>query len=123
MWKKIYDIAIVVALLVSVVLAGVQSYRVYSLSKSLDRYRLDLADARRANERYADTYRRATETNTELGECLSEHISTLSQLRGQIQQVKSRYDEMQKILMELEDLGSGSLDGFDIGGGDQCTMK
>lgn len=118
MWKKVYDIAIVVTLLISVVLAGVQSYRVYSLSKSLDRYRSDLADARRANERYADTYRRAAETNTELGECLSEHISTLSQLRGQIQQARSRYEEMQKILVGLEDLGDNSLDGFDCGGGD-----
>lgn len=106
MWKKILNFTIAFALLASVALAGVQTYRVSALSKSVDRYRSFLADARRANDRYADAYRKATETNTELGECLSEHVSTLSQLREQLQTVRNRYEEMQAILADLESSGN-----------------
>lgn len=105
MWKKIVNIIIAIALLVSVTLAGIQSYRVSTLSKSVDRYRSDLADARRANDRYADAYKQATETNTELGECLSEHVSTLSQLREQLQTIRRGYEQMQAILADLADIG------------------
>ena len=105
MAKKIVNIIIAIALLVSVALAGIQSYRVSALSKSVDRYRSDLADARRANDRYADAYRQATETNTELGKCLSEHVSTLSQLREQLQAVRRRYEQMQAILADLANSG------------------
>lgn len=105
MWKKVLNFVIAFALLASVILAGIQSYRVSTLSKSVDRYRSDLADARRANDRYADAYRQATETNTELGECLSEHVSTLSQLREQLQAVRRRYEQMQAILADLANSG------------------
>lgn len=105
MWKKILNFIIAIALLASVVFAGIQTYRVSALSKSVDRYRSDLADARRANDRYADAYREATETNTELGECLSEHVSTLSQLREQLKAVRSRYEKMQAILADLANSG------------------
>lgn len=105
MYKKILSFVIAFALLVSVVLAGIQTYRVSALSKSVDRYRSELADARRANDRYADAYREATETNTELGECLSEHVSTLSQLREQLKAVRSRYEKMQAILADLANSG------------------
>lgn len=105
MWKKILNFIIAITLLASVALAGIQSYRVSALSKSVDRYRSDLADARRANDRYADAYRQATETNTELGECLSEHVSTLSQLREQLQAVRREYEQMQAILADLADSG------------------
>ena len=105
MWKKILNLIIATTLLVSVVFAGVQTYRVSALSKSVDRYRSELADARRANDRYADAYREATETNTELGECLSEHVSTLSQLREQLKTVRDRYEKMQAILADLANSG------------------
>lgn len=106
MCKKILSFVIAFTLLVSVVLAGIQTYRVSALSKSVDRYRSELADARRANDRYADAYREATETNTELGECLSEHVSTLSQLREQLKAVRSRYEKMQAILADLANSGN-----------------
>ena len=117
-WKKILNFIIAITLLVSVVFAGVQTYRVSALSKSVDRYRSELADARRANDRYADAYREATETNTELGECLSEHISTLSQLREQLQTVRSYYEKMQTILADLADSGDLVIDS-DSSGGDR----
>ena len=105
MWKKILNFIIATTLLVSVVFAGVQTYRVSALSKSVDRYRSELADARRANDRYADAYREATETNTELGECLSEHVSTLSQLRELLKTVRDRYEKMQAIFAGLANGG------------------
>ena len=105
MWKKILNLIIATTLLASVVFAGIQTYRVSALSKSVDRYRSELADARRANDRYADAYREATETNTEIGECLSEHISTLSQLRELLKTVRDRYEKMQAIFTDLANSG------------------
>lgn len=104
-WKKILNFVVAFILLISVVFAGIQTCRVSTLSKSVDRYRSDLADARRANDRYANAYREATETNTEIGECLSEHVSTLSQLREQLKAVRSRYEKMQAIFAELANSG------------------
>lgn len=120
MWKKILNFIIATTLLASVTLAGIQTYRVSALSKSVDRYRSELADARRANDRYADAYREATETNTEIGECLSEHVSTLSQLRELLKTVRDRYEKMQAILADLANSGdnvvSNSGDDGDSGG-------
>ena len=120
MWKKILNFTVAFALLASVTFAGIQTYRVSVLSKSVDRYRSFLADARRANDRYADAYREATETNTELGECLSEHISTLSQLREQLQTVRSYYEKMQTILADLADGGDLVIGGDDGSSGGDC---
>ena len=105
MWKKILNFVVAFILLASVVFAGIQTYRVSTLSRSVEKYRSDLADARRANDRYADIYREATETNTELGECLSEHVSTLSQLRELLKAVRIRYEKMQTIFADLANSG------------------
>lgn len=126
MWKKILNFVVAFTLLAFVALAGIQTYRVSTLSKSVDRYRSDLADARRANDRYADAYRQATETNTELGECLSEHVSTLSQLREQLQAVRSRYEKMQAILADLANSGDlviGGDDNNDSGSSSRSDRK
>ena len=124
MWKKILNFIIAITLLVSVVFAGVQTYRVSALSKSVDRYRSELADARRANDRYADAYREATETNTELGECLSEHISTLSQLREQLKTVRDRYEKMQAIFAGLANGGDNVVsDSGDDSGSDNRSDR
>ena len=117
MWKKILNFIIAITLLVSVVFAGVQTYRVSALSKSVDRYRSELADARRENDRYADAYREATETNTEIGECLSEHISTLSQLRELLQTVRDRYEKMQAIFAGLANGGDNVVSDSGDGSG------
>lgn len=105
MWKKILNFVVAFILLASIVFAGIQTYRVSTLSRSVERYRSDLADARRANDRYANIYREATETNTELGECLSEHVSTLSQLRELLKAVRIRYEKMQTIFADLANSG------------------
>ena len=118
--QKIVISSLVTCILLLLVLTGVQTYRVSALSKSVDRYRLDLEQSRRANERYADAYREATETNTELGECLSEHISTLSQLREQLQTVRSYYEKMQTVLADLADSGDLVIGGDDGSSGGDC---
>lgn len=124
MWKKILNFIIAITLLVSVVFAGVQTYRVSALSKSVDRYRSELADARRANDRYADAYREATETNTEIGECLSEHISTLSQLRELLKTVRDRYEKMQAIFTDLANGGDNVVsDSGDDSGSDNRSDR
>ena len=123
MWKKILNFVIAITLLISVVLAGIQTYRVSVLSKSVDRYRSFLADARRANDRYADAYRKATEANTELGECLSKHVSTLSQLREQLQAVRSQYDKMQAILANLANSGDLVISGDDSNSNNKGDCK
>ena len=118
--QKIVISSLATCILFLLVLTGVQRNTIQSLSRSVDRYRSELAGARRANDRYADAYREATETNTELGECLSEHISTLSQLREQLQTVRSYYEKMQTILADLADGGDLVIDSDDdSGGGDR----
>ena len=126
MWKKIINVIIGMFFLTSCTLAGIQSYRVHTLtvantdlSESVARYRSDLELARRTNDRYADTYRQAKDTNIELGECLSEHVSTLSQLREQLQTVRAIFDRMQSIIENMEDCGDidiGDYSHTDSGG-------
>ena len=126
--QKIVIGGLVTCIFVLLVLAGAREVKIQSLSRSVDRYRSDLEYSRRANERYAETFARARTTNAELGECLSKHVSTLSQLREQLAEVRARCEQIETIfenVADLDDSGNG-LDGFDFGrisGSDQCTMK
>ena len=126
--QKIVIGSLVTCVLLLLVFTGVQRNTIQSLSRSVEEYRLDFEQSRRANERYADAYREATETNTKLGECLSKHISTISQLREQLAEIRTQYERTRTILEEVEDLcdSDDSLDDIDIGnfgGSNQCTMK
>lgn len=107
---KIFNLYIGLILVILLIFAGVQTHRVSTLSESVEQYRSNLEDARRANDRYADAYRQATETNTELGECLSEHVTTLSQLREQLEAVRRGYRDMQAIFKVLADNGDIVID-------------
>lgn len=111
--QKIVIGSLATCVLFLLVLTGLQRNTIQSLSRSVEEYRLDFEQSRRANERYADAYREATETNTELGKCLSEHVSTLSQLREQLQAVRSRYEKMQTILADLANSGDLVVGGND----------
>ena len=103
MWKKkILNGFIGLIILSTVIFAGIQSIRVSNLSRSVEQYRSELATARDANRRYAETYRETVRTNTEIGECLSRHVSTISELREQFKTIKSGYEKMQGILEDLE---------------------
>ena len=78
-------------------------------------YRQQLELLRSRNEQYEDTYRRAAETNRELGECLSRTTTTISGLRSQISEVRTRYEKMEELLS-----GSGWNDSV-TGNIDSCT--
>lgn len=109
--EAIICICLSIVILVVSIFAGIQSARVISLNKSVDRYRYALEYARQSNDRYADTFRRASETNTRIGECLSEHISTLEDLRRQLGTIKSEYEQMREIIDSVEI--DRDLDDFD----------
>lgn len=115
MWKKICNILFASVILILSVLTGIQSYRVHTLNRSVEQYRLADELSRRANEQYAEDFRRATEANTELGECLSVHTTTLAQLREQLQEVRARYERMQELFEEMADRYSGG-DRDSVGG-------
>lgn len=106
MWEKAINTVVAITLFVVVVFAGIQSIRVSDLSKSVEQYRSEIAVARDSNRRYEETYREAIRTNTEIGECLSEHVSTISELRGQLQTIRAGYEQMQSILENLENSGN-----------------
>ena len=61
-------------------------------------HRQQLELLRSRNEQYENTYRQARETNRELGECLSKSTATLSGLRSQISEVRTRYEKMEELL-------------------------
>lgn len=134
MQKKILNVVFFVAFAVVCVFAGIWKHEydrtateLDSALQSLEQYRLDLELARRANERYADAYRTAKVTNTELGDRLSEHVSTLGQLREQLQAVREQYERMQAVIDQMADIGyslNGDSDSvIGLGGYKQCTLK
>ena len=80
-------------------------------------YGKQLEFVRNRTEQYENTYRQARETNRELGECLSKSATTLSELRRQISEVRTRYEKMEKLLSgvgldysDANDSGSNNVD-------------
>lgn len=88
-------IALVVLLLCTTVSTGVYKYK-YNRLVAINRQQSELIRSR--SEQYESIYRQARETNRELGECLSKSAATLSGLRLQISEVRSRYEKMEKLL-------------------------
>ena len=88
-------IALVVLLLCATVSTGFYKYK-YDRLVAINRQQSELIRSR--SEQYESIYRRARETNRELGECLSKSVATLSGLRLQISEVRSRYEKMEELL-------------------------
>lgn len=88
-------IALVVLLLCATVSTGVYKYK-YDRLVAINRQQSELIRSR--SEQYESIYRQAREANRELGECLSKSVATLSGLRLQISEVRSRYEKMEKLL-------------------------
>lgn len=98
MFKKVYlyiFIALVVLLLCTTVSTGFYKNK-YNRLVSEHRQQLELIRSR--TEQYESIYRQARETNRELGECLSKSAATLSGLRLQISEVRTRYEKMEDLL-------------------------
>ena len=88
-------ISLVVLLLCTTVSTGIYKYK-YDRLVAINRQQSELIRSR--SEQYESIYRRARETNRELGECLSKSVATLSGLRLQISEVRSRYEKMEELL-------------------------
>ncbi len=88
-------IALVVLLLCATVSTGIYKYK-YDRLVEINRQQSELIRSR--SEQYESIYRQAREANRELGECLSKSVATLSGLRLQISEVRSRYEKMEKLL-------------------------
>ena len=88
-------IALCLLLLCSITATGIYKYK-YDRLVAINRQQSELIRSR--SEQYESIYRRARETNRELGECLSKSVATLSGLRLQISEVRSRYEKMEELL-------------------------
>ena len=67
----------------------------------VEQHRQQLELIRSRTEQYENTYRQARETNRELGECLSKSATTLSGLRQQISEIRTRYEKMENLLNNI----------------------
>lgn len=88
-------IALCLLLLCSITATGVYKYK-YDRLVAINRQQSEFI--RNRSEQYESIYRQARQTNRELGECLSKSAATLSGLRLQISEVRSRYEKMEKLL-------------------------
>lgn len=100
-------IALVVLLLCTTVSTGIYKYK-YDRLVAINRQQSELIRSR--SEQYESIYRQARETNRELGECLSKSAATLSGLRLQISEVRSRYEKMEELLNSSGNNNSSSGD-------------
>lgn len=104
-------IALCLLLLCSITATGIYKYK-YDRLVAINRQQSELIRSR--SEQYESIYRRARETNRELGKCLSKSVATLSGLRLQISEVRSRYEKMEELL-------NSSWDDYgDVGNNDIC---
>ena len=106
MFKKVYlyiSIILIVALLCTGITA--RHYK-YKYDRLVEQHRFELELARSRTEQYESIYRQARETNRELGECLSKSVATLSGLRLQISEVRTRYEKMEDLLNSIGDNNS-----------------
>jgi hypothetical protein len=91
-------IIICILLLLSGVFFGTTCYYRAKYNRLMERDRVELELARTRSEQYETIYRSARNTNRELGECLSRSTTTLSELRGQLREIRKRYEEMENLL-------------------------
>ena len=111
MFKKIamfYSVAVTAAVI------GFFGGKITTENRLVEQHRQQLELLRSRNEQYEDTYRRAAETNRELGECLSRTTTTISGLRSQISEVRTRYEKMEEL---LSGVGRDDSDAWNIDGG------
>ena len=106
------DKKIIVYMAVIIILATISFFAgsITTKHRLVEQHRLELDAARARSEQYESIYRQAREANRELGECLSKSVATLSGLRLQISEVRSRYEKMEKLLNDSGDYNNNSWD-------------
>lgn len=77
---------------------GTSVYYKNKYDRLVEQNRMELELLRNRTEQYENTYRQARETNSELGKCLSKSVTTLSELRHQISEVRARFEKMESLL-------------------------
>lgn len=77
---------------------GTSVYYKNKYDRLVEQNRMELELLRNRTEQYENTYRQARETNSELGKCLSKSVTTLSELRHQISEIRARYEKMENLL-------------------------
>ena len=77
---------------------GTTVYYKNKYDRLVEQNRVELELLRNRTEQYENTYRQARETNSELGKCLSKSVTTLSELRHQISEVRARFEKMENLL-------------------------
>lgn len=103
-------VIICVLLLLSGIFFGTTCYYRSKFTGLMERDRVELELARTRSEQYENIYRSARITNRELGECLSRSTTTLSGLREQIQEIRTRYEAMENLLNSAGDYDSNTGD-------------
>lgn len=77
---------------------GTSVYYKNKYDRLVEQNRVEFELLRNRTEQYENTYRQARETNSELGKCLSKSVTTLSELRHQISEVRTRFEKMESLL-------------------------
>lgn len=103
-------VIICVLLLLTGIFFGTTCYYRSKFTGLMERDRVELELARTRSEQYENIYRSARITNRELGECLSRSTTTLSGLREQIQEIRTRYEAMENLLNSAGDYDSNTGD-------------
>ena len=77
---------------------GTTVYYKNKYDRIVEQNRVELELLRNRTEQYENTYRQARETNSELGKCLSKSVTTLSEIRHQISEIRARFEKMENLL-------------------------
>lgn len=77
---------------------GTSVYYKNKYDRLVEQNRVEFELLRNRTEQYENTYRQARETNSELGKCLSKSVTTLSELRHQISEVRAKFEKMESLL-------------------------
>ena len=99
MWKKIVAYTYVFIVFVLVVFSAVQTYRLGKNRRELEQVRNELQLAR---NRTADIRKTVKRFNQRTREIFSESISTVSDLRKQIHEVREQYEIMENYIDSID---------------------
>lgn len=99
MWKKIINNIFIFFILLLIIFSAVQTYRLEKNRRELGQVRNEL---RLARTRTADIRKTVERFNQRTREIFSESISTVSDLRKQIHEVREQYESMENYINSFD---------------------
>ena len=99
MWKKTVNCICITFILFLIIFSTVQSHRLGKYRQQLEQVREELQFARTRTTDIRKTFERFNERTREI---VSESISTISDLRKQIHQVREEYESMENYINNLD---------------------